>query len=313
MLKSIFFGNSEFVLPILEVLFEYTQIQAIITGPDKIITKRKTETFTPPPKIFAKQKAIPCLQPLKLKDPSFISQYNALEADIGIVTSYGKILPPFLFEKPRFGILNLHSSILPYYRGASPIQEALLHGDHQTGVTLQRINENIDEGNFLLINKIDVPPNEYYPQLRQRLSLIAAKTLKEAFEYYEIHKTFPPEQAQVGEPSFCGKITKEKALISFQKEDAESIYNQFRAFYSWPQTECVIHGKTIKLLDIKVLDTPVEGALAGQVLEVSKNALIINTKHKALSLVELQPENKKRMDFISFINGYQLKKGEILP
>lgn len=310
MIKTVFFGNSDFVMPTLKILHEYTSIQAIVTGGDKIITKRKKEWVKPSPKIFAEQHQILCYQPSTLKSSEFIENYNHLDFDLGVIISYGKILPDYIFSKPQLGILNLHSSILPNYRGASPIYSSLLNGDAKTGVSLQRINAKIDEGNVLLIEKITISEDEVYPELKARLSQLAAETLKKALLQYQETKTLPEEKQQIGEPSFCAKIEKSQAMVSFQKQTAQEIYNQFRAFFDWPQTHFLFQGKLIKLLKLKMVFTN-EG-LSGEVLKADKDQLIVKCFENALLIEELQPENKKKLDFASFLNGYQIRKGDRL-
>lgn len=310
MLKTIFWGNSEFVLPALEVLQKETKLLAIITGLDKPIGRRLEKIKIPEPKEKGLLWNVPVFQPETLKDENLVKVIKDLAPDLMVVVSYGKIIKEEIYSIPPLGTINLHASLLPQYRGASPIQQSLLNGDCKTGVCIQKINDFLDEGNLLLTKEIAIDSQDNYPILRNKLAHLSADVLKEFLNKIKKERKIE-EKPQTGTPSFCKKITKEQGLISWHHQTAQEIYNHWRAFTLWPGIYTHFRGKTLKLKKILPLDWQ-EGE-SGQVLKASqKEGLIIKAKEGAIQILELQPENKKNMEFASFLNGYSLKVGDVL-
>lgn len=304
-MKSIFIGNSEFVLPLLEVLKKETNLKMIITGKDRVVKQRKATLVFPEPKLFAQENHIPYLQPQKLGDPEFLEQVRALQADIFFVCSYHRILSPSFFEIPPLGTYNFHASLLPAYRGASPIHQTLLNGDHKTGITLQKINAQMDEGQILLQKEIPVREEETYPTLRKSLSLLSSLV---ASEFISLCKQgeIPEPSPQLGSPSYCKKITKEDGRIDFKKMSAREIYNRFRAYINWPGVFFTYHSKNIKIKSVFFDDNENNHTL-GKVIGLDKNVLKIQTTKGVALLGTLQPENKSEMSAKDFFHGYHLE------
>lgn len=310
MFKTIFWGNSEFVLPTLEVLKKETHLLAIITGLDKPIGRRLEKIKIPEPKEKGLLWDVPVFQPATLKDAEFVKTIQDLAPDLMVVISYGKIIKEDIYSIPPLGTINLHASLLPQYRGASPIQQSLLKGDGKTGVSIQKINDFLDEGNLLLTKEIIIEPEDHYPILRNKLAHLSAEVLKELLHKIK-QKEKIEEKPQIGTPSFCKKITKEQGLISWQHQTAQEIYNHWRGLTLWPGIHTYFRGKVLKLQKILPIDWK-EGK-PGQVLKASqKEGLIIKAKEGAIQILEIQPENKKNMEFADFLNGYSLKVGDSL-
>lgn len=310
MLKVLFLGNSEFCLPTLDILNTRTNLVGIVTGIDRTIVKRKKILHLPEPKIFAQQNNILCLQPSKMKDPDFLNKVTLLKPDIMIVLSYGFLLPPVLYNIAPFGCFNLHASLLPKYRGASPIQEALINKDSFTGITLQKINENIDEGDIYLQKKIAIEDGETYPYLRKKLSFLASEILSDFFDFYEKNSSFPPASKQKEEPSFCSKIKKDAGFIDILSMDAATIFAKYKAFYTWPQISIKFKEKRNIIKEMSLIETENKYP-AGTIIQANKKGLFLQTVKDAIFIQKIQPENKKVLDFVSFINGYNVKEGDL--
>ncbi len=233
--KVLFLGASDFAVPALEALIRADyQIVAVITTPDEPAGRK--QVLTPPPiKAAAIRLGIGVLQPLKLKDPTFIKLLTtnySLQTILGIVASYGKIIPPEIINLFPKGILNIHPSLLPEYRGSSPIQSALLNGDEETGVTIIKIDEEVDHGPIVAKSEKRKAKNRRYRELHDGLARLGAELLIKILPDYLAGKIKPAEQDH-SRATFTKKIAKEDGRIDWRK-DAKQIYNQFRAFHVWP-------------------------------------------------------------------------------
>lgn len=310
MLKTIFWGNSDFVPPVLQALKDETHLKAIMTGPDQPFGRRLEQVKIPEPKELGLAWGIPVYQPLSLKDPEMTNLIRKMEPDLMVVISYGKIIPEAIYSIPPLGTINLHASLLPRYRGASPIQQSLLNGDSKTGISIQKINHRLDEGNLLLSKEIAIEQEDHYVSLRKKLSELSAEILKEYLDALKQGKSLP-EFPQAGEPSFCRKITREQGLIRWHEQSAEEVVNQWRALMLWPGVYTHYQQKTLKLSGLSAHEW--QGGKPGEVLLAHrKEGLFIKAKTGAVKILEIQPENKKNMGFSDFLNGHPLKTGDYL-
>lgn len=230
-INFVFFGTDEFAVGILEELATAGQSPAVVvTTPDRPAGRKMT--LTPPPvKVWAENKNIPVLQPEKLND-EFISKLKAKSYDLFVVASYGKIIPKKVIDLPEFGVLNVHPSLLPLYRGASPLESTILAGDTETGVDIMLIDEEMDHGPILAQEKITLSGNEHYPELRDHLAKIGGKLLAETIPLWIDRKITPTDQDH-SKATYTKKITKEDGLIELTNP-AKEIYRKFRAFDPWP-------------------------------------------------------------------------------
>jgi len=264
-LKFIFFGSSEFSVIILKHLIEAGYLPlAIVTAPDQPVGRKQILTPTPV-KILALEKNIPILQPKKLDDDFYNNVLNSLrqladqgndkkEVDLFIVASYGKIIPKNILDLSKFGSLNVHPSLLPKYRGASPIQAALLNGEKKTGITIMLMDEKIDHGPILSSAKYPISETENFLTLHNRLAELGAKLLIATMPNFLAGKIKPIEQNHKV-ATFCKIIKKEEGEINWQKS-AEEIYNQWRAYADWPgvYSQLAVNNKqlTIKFIEINI-------------------------------------------------------------
>lgn len=253
MIKIIFFGTSDFAVPALEALVkEGYEIAAVITTPDEPVGRK--QTITPPPvKITAQKLDLKILQPEKLKNnKELVSCLLPLEPDIGIIASYGRIIPFEILDLPKRGFLNIHPSLLPKYRGPSPIQNVLLSDDRETGVSIMKVDEQVDHGPVLAYSLELIADSEKYEDLYGKLAKIGADLLVKILPDYLSGKIRPVAQDH-SQATFTKFIKKADGRIDWHKTAGE-IYNQFRAFHLWPGIWTSWQGKTLKITDCKISD-----------------------------------------------------------
>lgn len=306
-LNTVFWGNSEFVLPSLEVLARETRLGAIFTGPDQAVGRNLKSVKIPEPKLYGNLHGIPVFQNEDLKTEDLPGEIRKFEPDLMVVISYGKILPERIFSLPPLGTVNLHASLLPDYRGASPIQQALLNGDGKTGVTIQKINAQLDAGNILLQKELEIEPGDTYLTLRPKLAQESGKLLEEYLRILTKEETLP-EYPQNDKVSYCSKITKQDGEIRWE-QSAREIFNKWRAFIHWPGVFCSFRGGALKLKQLEILSE--SQGKPGEIIRADKGGLWVRCGSGAISLLMVQPPNKNAMAYQDFLNGYRLKAGEL--
>ena len=307
-MKVIFMGTPDFAVPCLEKLIENKyEIAAVFSQPDKPVGRK--QILTPPPvKACALQSNIPVFQPQSLRNDETIELIKGMNADIIIVVAYGKILPVQILNAAKYGCINVHASILPKYRGAAPIQWAVINGDKETGVTIQQMNEGVDTGDILRIEKTEIPFEETSEQLFERLSYIGADALLKTLEDIENDNLNPVAQPD-GDFGYAKKITKELSPIDWN-HSAESVHNLVRGLQTWPCALTKISGKNVKIHKTVLSDK--SGIKPGQVVD-NKNVLSVCCGDgKCVDILELQMEGKKKMDVKSFLLGNQIEIGTII-
>ncbi|HMB20177.1 MAG TPA: methionyl-tRNA formyltransferase [Spirochaetota bacterium] len=307
-MRTGFFGTPQIAAYCLdEILKEYT-VSCVVTSPDKPAGRGRKLTPSPVKDLSLKYD-IPVLQPQSLKDPSLHEQMKEFECDLFIVVAYGKIIPRLLFDMPRYGTINLHPSLLPLYRGAAPIQWAIINGEKQTGITVQRINEELDAGEILLQNSIDIPidmtAGELYDLVLPKGAAMLLKTIAGLQD-----NTITPEPQDHSRATYCGKIDTETAGIDWNNTSME-IHNLVRGLNPRPVAWTIFRDKKIKIWrTMPVEDTLPEGSTPGSIHKFPGKRLIAQTGSGSLEIFQLQPETKKSMDSRSFLNGYHPEKGE---
>jgi methionyl-tRNA formyltransferase len=298
--KIIFMGTPDFGMPVLKYLISDTNVVAVVTQPDKKVGR--SQTLTPPPiKQFATEKNIEVLQPEKVKGNSdFVKQIKDLKPDLVIVVAYGFILPKEILDIPKFGVINIHASLLPKYRGASPIQSAILNGDQETGVSLMLLDELMDHGAILAQKKVKILPYDDFKTLHDKLATLGTELLSETLSDYLSGKKQPKKQKD-SDATYCQLIKKEDGKIDWNKS-AEEIERQVRAFNPWPSAFTNWEGKNLKILKSEVIN--VDGKyVIGEVFKY-KDGLAIKCAQGELELIELQLEGKNKMSAKEFINGH---------
>lgn len=310
--RIVFFGTPEFSATILETLVcSGFSVVAAVTQPDKPVGRKYTVEPCPVKKT-ALRHAIPTLQPERLKT-EFSNSLRLFHPDILLTAAYGKIFPSSILEMPPLGCLNVHASLLPAYRGASPIQEALRHGDAVTGITLMRMEKGLDTGPVYARRELPLEPNDLYPEVSEKLARIAAdlviKTLPDIFA----HKIIPVPQKEIG-VSVCATIQKEDGLIAWDAP-ATAIFNTYRAFFLWPGIHTFWkrgdRPERLKLLRIQLSETKDDSRSVGEVYR-SGSAVCVQTSKGSIQLITVQPEGKTPMSAEDFVRGCDPFVGSIL-
>lgn len=312
-LRTIFMGTSEFAVEILEALVntEYN-IVSVYTQPDKK-SGRDQEVKSSAVKIFSEKNKIPVFQPDKF-DSATIEEIKLQKPDMIILAAYGKIIPASILKIPGFGVLNAHASLLPKYRGPSPIQNALLNGEKETGVTIMLIDEHIDTGDILGQKATAIDKNETASELTKKLAKVSSKFLIEILPQWIERKIIPKKQDD-SLATLCQLIKKSDGKIIWS-DDAESIHNRCRAFNPWPGIFCFWEKddslKRIKLNKISLLKSGPESKHAiGEALQLGEN-VGIQTALGVILLEEIQLEGKPNMKIEEFLNGYPDFIGSVL-
>jgi methionyl-tRNA formyltransferase len=295
-MKFIFAGTSEFGIPTLEKLMVNHELLFVITQPDKPAGRKKT--LSPSPiKVWAEKNNIRFYQPAQISELS--EQLKQAQADILLVAAYGQIIPQDILDIPKHGSVNIHGSILPKYRGASPIQSAILNGDKKTGITLIKIDEKMDHGPIITVTETDIVPTESFNQLYTRLAALAAETCVDVLPKFISGEIGSKEQDH-SKATFSKKLTKEDGRIDWTNS-AQKIYNQIRALNPEPGTWTTLDGKIYKILEAQMLyHDSIE--LPGKIYK-DASGLAVKAVDSSLEILKLQPEGGKSMTGKDFLNG----------
>ena len=305
----VFMGTPDFSVPALEALVKGGhQVIAAVTQPDKPKGRGKAVLMTPV-KEKALEMGIPVYQPVKVREPEFVKTLADLAPDVIVVIAFGQILPKSILEIPRYGCVNIHASLLPKYRGAAPIQWAVIDGEKETGVTTMFMNEGLDTGDMLEKEVVPLDPKETGGSLHDKLSAVGGRLILSTLKGLEDGTLKGTPQTDEG--SCYAKMLKKSLGDIDWTMDGAAIERLIRGLNPWPSAYTSLHGKTLKIWDADVTDREY-GVEPGTVAEVSKDQLIIQTGKGSLSVRSLQLEGKKRMDIQDFLRGYSLEKGTVL-
>jgi methionyl-tRNA formyltransferase len=295
-MKIVFMGTPEYALIILKKLVENFEVVGVYTQPDKPVGRKKILT-SPPVKVFANENNIPVFQPNNLREEA--ETIKSLNPDFIVVAAFGQLLPKDILDIAP--CINLHASILPKYRGASPIQSVVLSSDKYTGVTAMKMDEGLDSGDILSIKYTKIG-NKNSPELFDELSFIAADLTIDVLNSYEDITPIVQNRAM---SSHCKKIKKEDGKIDF--DNVLDIDKKFRAFFYWPSI--FTENFKIKNLELNSID---ETFKAGEILEINKDYVVIGCKNGSLKLFSIQPNSKKEMKAYDYVNGKRFKVGDII-
>ena len=306
-MRIVFMGTPDFAVPSLLKLSESSHIiVGVVTQPDRP-KGRGLQIASSPVKREAQRCNIPILQPDDLKSPTFIKDLKKLKGESFIVVGF-RILPPEIFEMPENGTVNLHASLLPKYRGAAPIQWALMNGEEKTGVTTFFIEKKVDTGDLILQQEVSIYPNDTAGDLHDRLAAVGSELIVQTVDLIE--KGSVKSIPQSGEITPAPKIRAEHCFIQWN-QSAESIVNQIRALSPFPGAYTFWQDKRMKLylasVDSEIEQTNVD---PGKVIDLSEEGIRIMTGMGVLRFRELQIEGKKRLDVEAFLRGHNLKKGD---
>ena len=306
-MKIVFMGTPDFAVPSLDALIRAGyEVAAVVTQPDRPSGRGKV--LTPPPvKIAAEAAGISVLQPSKIRTEEFFAELSSYSPDLICVTAYGRILPKSILDLPKFGCVNVHASLLPKYRGAAPINWAIVRGESVTGVTTMLMDEGMDTGGMLLRREVAIEEDDTGEMLSQKLSAVGGDLLIETLPLH-IEGKLRPEKQDESQATFAPIIKKEDGLIDWS-QPAIDIRNLVRGMLPWPGAYTSLDGKMLKIFRASVSEG--EGR-PGSVVRSSGGALRVATGEGTLDILELQIEGGKRLDAAAFLAGRKIAPGTIL-
>ena len=312
LLRIIFMGTPELAGVSLQALLRVPafQVVAVVTQPDQ--PKGRGLKLQPSPvKEIAVRENLPVLQPERARDESFIQQLRALQPDLIAVAAYGQILPQSILDLPRFGCLNVHTSLLPKYRGASPIQRAVLNGDPESGVTIMKMDAGMDTGDILTQEKTPILPADNSQTLHDRLAQIGAELLAQTIPDYVAGKIQPRPQPTEG-VSHAAKIKKNDGKIDWA-QPASAVWNRVRGMTPWPGAFTFLPGQPQPvLLKIWQAEVAPQSGRPGEVLLADKNGIVVGCGTESLRILALQREGGRRLTAQEFLAGHPLSAGQRL-
>lgn len=295
-MRVIFMGTPSYADEILKTLIAQNDIEivSVYTQPDKPIGRKRVITPSVV-KTTAQKYNLDVHQPKNLRDSESINEFLGFKCDYVVVAAYGQILPQEILSHAP--CINLHASILPKYRGASPIQEAILNNDKETGVTAMKMDKGLDTGDIIKISTTAIKTDEMLQSLYNRLTKIACELTLDVLRNYHSYTPTPQDNNSA---SYCGKITKQDGLIDF--DDAVTIYSKYRAFEPWPG---IYLNSGLKLKMIKLHEAAGTHKM-GEILAIKDSYIIVGCQMGSIKIYKVQPASKKEMDVISYINGKRL-------
>ncbi len=299
-MRLVFCGTPQFAIPTLEQLIGAGHsIELVITQPDRV--RGRDQAPSPPPvKVLAGAAGLPVVQPEKIKNnPELRSRLEAIQPDAIIVVAYGRIIPDWMLQLPRWGNLNLHASLLPKYRGAAPIQWAVANGETVTGATTMRIDQGLDTGDILLQRTVAIEPDQTAEQLFRVLAESGASLMLETLQGLEAGAIHPVPQDHAG-ASLAPILEREDALVDFTRS-AREIYNRWRGFQPWPGAYTFFRGKKLTLH--RMLPAGATAIPAGELMVDGDRLFVAAGSGTLLELLEVQVEGKKRMPVADFLRG----------
>lgn len=308
-MKIAFMGTPDFSVKCLSALADSEhEVVGVFCQSDKPVG-RKQELKMPEVKIEALKHGYKIFQPKSLKNGAGVEILKEIKPDLVIVVAYGKILPSDFLAFPKYGCINIHASILPKYRGASPIQWSVINGDSETGVTAMQMDEGLDTGDILLCEKIPIGENDTAEQMFEKLSSLGAQVMLKAIESAE-SGTLNPVKQNESLATKVGLLSKKDSPINWN-DTAQNIHNKIRGLYSWPCASTVLFGKTLKIYSSVMTDTKGSN-IPGQVVSSSGEIVVCCGDNRCIKLLEVQLEGKKRMEAKMFLNGCKIEKGTVL-
>ena len=302
-----FFGTPQFAVPTLERLIASRhEVRGVVTQPDKP-RGRGQKIADSPVKAAALQRGLPVFQPERLRDPHVAETMAGWNADLGVVAAYGKLIPRELLGLPRFGMINVHASLLPKYRGASPVHRAVIDGEAQTGVTIMRMVEALDAGDVMARIARPIRPDETSDEVERDLADLGADLLLEVVDRIEAG-TATSEPQDEGASTYAPRLTKEEGLVDWTLP-APRIHNRVRGLYPWPHAYSYLGGERIILLKTHVVNDSTS-AEPGKVVDVTRDAIRVATGHGGvIAIDELQAEGRRPMRTREFLAGRPLQPG----
>jgi methionyl-tRNA formyltransferase len=307
MVRIVFFGTPDFAVPTLRKLLDSPHpVVAVVTQPDRP-RGRGQRVSESPVKALAQTRGLPVLQPSRLRDTEFADAFRALQPDLGVVAAYGKLLPEDILSLPRHGMINVHASLLPKYRGAAPVHRAVIDGEAETGVTIMRMEKMLDSGPMLAKVRRPIGPNETSDVIERDLAELGADLLVSVVDQIDAgaHRE---ELQDFMLCSYAPRLTKEEGLIDWTLP-ASYIHNRVRGLYPWPHAYTYLNGVRLIILQAHVEDAPAD-APPGTIVTASRDSLHVATGHEGhIAIDRVQLEGGKPLDVREFLAGHRIATG----
>ena len=305
-LRVVFFGTPAFAVPTLEALVRSRHaVVAVVTQPDRP-RGRGHKTTAAPVKSAALAAGLPILQPDRLKTDEFMDSFRALGADLSVVAAYGKILPETLIQTPRLGMINVHASLLPRYRGAAPVHRAIIAGERETGITIMRVVKALDAGPMMATVTRPIDPDETSDVVEQDLARLGAPLLLSVVEQLAAGAAEERPQDD-GAATYASRLVKDDGVVDWL-EPARRVHDRIRGLHPWPHAFSFLDGERVILLQSRVADAATSAA-PGAVIETGSGRLSVATGDGVVDIVRLQLEGKRPMDARDFLAGHPVRAG----
>ncbi|MGN8886660.1 methionyl-tRNA formyltransferase [Blautia sp. HCP28S3_G10] len=310
-MKIVYMGTPDFAVPPLAALVENGyEVTAVITQPDK--PKGRGKTLMPTPvKEEALKHEIPVYQPAKVRDPEFLETLQKLEPDMIIVAAFGQIIPKVILDMPKYGCINIHASLLPKYRGAAPIQQAVIDGEKESGVTIMKMGTGLDTGDMISQAVVKLREDETGGSLFDRLAETGAELLVRTIPSIENGTAVYTKQPEESPTPYAAMITKQMGLLDFSKS-AVVLERLVRGMNPWPSAYTFLNNKTLKVWKCSVESGSCGKDVPGTITDVDKKGIHVACGEGTLILEEVQLEGKKRMETDAFLRGYHVTAGTVL-
>ena len=307
-LRVVFFGTPEFAVPTLTALLASSHpVAGVVTQPDR--PRGRGQQLQPSPvKALALQHGVPVLQPSTFKDDSAVEAVRALAADLGVVAAYGRILPQRLLDVPRLGMINVHASLLPRWRGAAPVHRAVMAGDRTTGVTIMRVVLALDAGPMLAMRETVIGPTETSGDVEARLARIGGDLLVEVVDRLAVG---PIDETKQDETlvTYAAKLEKHERAVDWSRS-AQEIHDRIRGLQPWPVAAAMLHDQRLLLRASAVESAAPAHARPGEIVSVESGALLVGTGAGVLRLLEVQAEGRPPASARDYLNGHRVAAGD---
>lgn len=312
-MRILFMGTPDFAVETLETLIHSEhEVIGVVTQPDKPKGRGGKVQFSPV-KEAAIEAGIPVFQPNRVRDGAFIEQLRSILPDVIVVVAFGQLLTKEILELPRYGCLNVHASLLPKLRGAAPIQWSVIDGDKESGVTIQQMDEGLDTGDILLVEKYTLDPKETGGSLFDKLAKLGGPMILKVLQMAE-EGSLQPQKQDDAQHTYAKRFSKATGQMDFTKP-AKELERLIRGLNPWPSAFCFLNGKMLKIWEADVIEDTVssdQDTEAGMIVDVAKDSFDVKTKDGLLRVYEVQLEGKKRMRCDAFLRGFSLEKGQQL-
>lgn len=308
-MKVLFMGTPDFAVSTLkEIIQSGHEVIGVVTQPDKVKGRGGKVSF-PAVKEAALEHNLTVYQPVKVREPEFIQKVRELNPEVIVVAAFGQILPKELLDIPPYGCINVHASLLPKYRGAAPIQAAIINGEKETGITIMHMDVGLDTGDMILQERVPILENDTGGSLHDKLADLGAKLLVKALDQLKDGTALriPQDDAKA---TYVKMLDKEMGNIDFNKP-AHYIERLIRGLNPWPTAYTKLNGKTLKFWSARVIEYPADKK-PGEVVEVNKDSFVVMTGKDALKILEVQLEGKRRLSCDAFLRGKPIEKGTVL-